>query len=168
MRPPRRVCVCGAKNGDYEQDYDYEAGPGAFVRTLACISALTNPPRRARVRFGTMGAVRDGAAADRNWACISVSERATMKGFPNQVSTLETLASALNVLQDLEEKGSNPKDDGIFGEALIRSHVLGTGHKAIPVEEYLAQQKSKKDAADQSFRNKSPWTSRALSRSWPH
>jgi len=77
-----------------------------------------------------------------------------MKGFPNQVSDLGTLADALNVLIALQAKGKNPKDDGVFGEALIRRRVLGTGHRPIPVEDYLAQQKAKRRTSDQSFRTR--------------
>ena len=74
-----------------------------------------------------------------------------MKGFPNQVSYLGTLASALKVLIDVHEAGKNPKDDGVFGEALIRQRVLNTGHKPVPVDKYLAEQKLK-CKSDQSFR----------------
>lgn len=77
-----------------------------------------------------------------------------MKGFPNQVSDLDTLASALQVLIDLTEHGQNPKDDGVFGEALIRKGVLGTGHTPVPIEKYLAEQKAKKRTSDQSFRTR--------------
>jgi hypothetical protein len=61
------------------------------------------------------------------------------------------LASALKVLIDIQEAGKNPKDDGVFGEALIRQGVLNTGHKPVPVDEYLAEQKIKRKS-DQSFR----------------
>jgi hypothetical protein len=76
-----------------------------------------------------------------------------MKGFPNQVSDLGTLASALKVLIDLQTAGKNPKDDGVFGEALIRQGVLNTGHTPVPVDKYLAQQKLK-HKSDQSFRTR--------------
>jgi len=76
-----------------------------------------------------------------------------MKGFPNQVSDLETLASALKVMIDLLAGGKSPKNDGVFGEAMIRLGVLGTGHKPVPVDEYLAEQKLKRPS-DQSFRTR--------------
>jgi len=76
-----------------------------------------------------------------------------MKGFPNQVSDLETLACALRVVIDLTSEGKNARNDGVFGEALIRRGVLGTGHKPIPVDEYLAQQEFKR-ASYQSFRTR--------------
>lgn len=76
-----------------------------------------------------------------------------MKGFPNQISDLKTIATALRVLSDLENQGQNPRDDGIFGEALIHSGVLGTGHRQIPVDEYLANQKTK-NISYQSFRTR--------------
>lgn len=77
-----------------------------------------------------------------------------MKGFPNQVSQLNTLTEALRVLMDVKQKGINPKDDGFYGEALIVRGVLGTGHKPIPVKRYLAQQKAKKRKSDQSYRTR--------------
>lgn len=76
-----------------------------------------------------------------------------MKGFPNQVADLETLTKALRVLLDLKTKGQHPRDDGIFGEALIRSRVLGTGHTPIPVDDYLDKQRNKA-ISDQSFRTR--------------
>jgi hypothetical protein len=77
-----------------------------------------------------------------------------MKGFPNQVSDLDTLASALHVLIELNDGGRNPKDDGVFGEALIRRGVLRTGYTPILVEKYLAEQKAKKRKSDQSYRTR--------------
>ena len=76
-----------------------------------------------------------------------------MKGFPNQVSDLETLASALKVMIDLQAEGKNPTNDGVFGEAMIMLGVLGTGHKPVPVDEYLAKQKMKRTSY-QSFRTR--------------
>jgi len=76
-----------------------------------------------------------------------------MKGFPNQVSDLATLASALKVMVDLGADGKNPKNDGVFGEALIRRGVLGTGHKPMSVDKYLAEQKVKRTSY-QSFRTR--------------
>ena len=77
-----------------------------------------------------------------------------MKGFPNQVAELPTLTKAMVVMANLLAQGKNPKDDGVFGEALIRTGVLGTGHKPIPVEEYLATQKKKPKVSDQSYRTR--------------
>jgi len=62
-----------------------------------------------------------------------------MKGFPNQVSDLSTLAKALAVLVALLREGRSPKNDGVFGEALVRRGVLGTGHRSVPVEQYLTR-----------------------------
>jgi hypothetical protein len=77
-----------------------------------------------------------------------------MEGFPNQVSDFRTLAAALKVLADLVQGGTNAGDDGVLGEELIRRRVLGTGHKPIPVEEYLNAQKAKPRASDQSYRTR--------------
>jgi hypothetical protein len=77
-----------------------------------------------------------------------------MKGFPNQVAELPTLTRALQVLSDLLGEGNNPRDDGVYGEALIRRGVLGTGHTPIPVEEYLAQQKTIRKFSNQSYRTR--------------
>lgn len=53
----------------------------------------------------------------------------------------------------LFDEGEKPTDDGVLGEAFVRSGVAGSGHgKAkIPVEDYLAQQRLKKPN-NQSFR----------------
>ena len=77
-----------------------------------------------------------------------------MKGFPNQVAELPTLTKTVQVIQELLDAGENPKDDGILGEALIRRKILGTGHKPIPIEDYLAQQKAIKKKSDQSYRTR--------------
>lgn len=74
-----------------------------------------------------------------------------MKGFPNQISDLCILTSALKILFDLVEQGKNSKDDGVFGEALIRRKILRTGRNELSIEEYLAEQK-KKNPSNQSFR----------------
>jgi len=81
-------------------------------------------------------------------------DEGSMKGFPNQVSDLETLARALKVLICLKQEAKSPKDDGVFGEALIRRGVLRTGHKPVPVDQYLAEQKAKKRTSDQSYRTR--------------
>ena len=72
-----------------------------------------------------------------------------MKGFPNQVADLRKLATAMRDIVRLEGEGA--RDDGILGEALVRSGVAGTGHSPHPVEEYLRDQRHKKHS-DQSFR----------------
>ena len=65
-----------------------------------------------------------------------------MKGFPNQVSDLETLSSALKVLVELKQAGKNPRDDGVFGEALIRQGILGTGQPTA-TDQYPAANKKR-------------------------
>ena len=49
-----------------------------------------------------------------------------MKGFPNQVADLTVLTRALRVLRDLADQSANPRDDGVYGEALLRQQVLRT------------------------------------------
>jgi hypothetical protein len=63
-----------------------------------------------------------------------------VKGFPNQVADLEKLASGMRTLIERIGAGENPKDDGLFGQALVRAGVAGTGHTPMPVEEYIQQQ----------------------------
>lgn len=74
-----------------------------------------------------------------------------MKGFPNQVADLEKLATAIRVIDELKATKKDPKDDGVFGEALVRVGVAGPGHTASEVERYLAEQR-RKPASNQSFR----------------
>ncbi|MCK6440265.1 MAG: hypothetical protein L6Q71_08715 [Planctomycetes bacterium] len=74
-----------------------------------------------------------------------------MKGFPNQVAELPKIATGMQCLVGIEAAGQNGKDDGIFGEALVRSGVAGTGHTPKPVETYLREQR-KKPIGGQSFR----------------
>lgn len=74
-----------------------------------------------------------------------------MKGFPNQVADLGKLASGMRCIVNLLERGRNPKDDGIFGQALVRAHVAGTGHVPKPVNEYIREQLTKPPDR-QSFR----------------
>jgi hypothetical protein len=74
-----------------------------------------------------------------------------MKGFPNQIADLPKLSRGLECLVRLVESGANPKDDGVFGEALVRAGVLGTGHTPMPVEDYISQQ-VRKPRDRQSFR----------------
>jgi hypothetical protein len=74
-----------------------------------------------------------------------------MRGFPNQVADLAKLAVGIDTLVKLVDAGHDAKDDGIFGEALVRAGVAGAGHDPMPVEEYLAAQR-KKQKSNQSFR----------------
>lgn len=74
-----------------------------------------------------------------------------MKGFPNQVADLGKLAAGMQTLVHLVDAGENARDDGIFGEALVRAGVAGTGHTPMPVEDYLRQQRTK-TPSNQSFR----------------
>src|SRR5687768_5246551 len=74
-----------------------------------------------------------------------------MKGFPNQIADLQKLALGLACIERLLARGDNPRDDGVFGEALVRDGVLGTGHAPRPVEEYLRDQMRKR-IERQSFR----------------
>ncbi|MFZ5791442.1 MAG: hypothetical protein ACOY3L_12160 [Pseudomonadota bacterium] len=74
-----------------------------------------------------------------------------MKGFPNQVAELPKLAVAMRCLVNIERAGKNGKDDGVFGEALVRAGVAGTGHKPMPIEEYL-QAQLKKTPSNRSYR----------------
>ena len=74
-----------------------------------------------------------------------------MKGFPNQVAELSKLATGMQCLTRLVDGGSNAKDDRVFGEALVRAGVAGTGHTPTPVEAYIRQQLTKAPSR-QSFR----------------
>ncbi len=103
--------------------------------------------------MGDVGENLSLACADNGSPVIDIlAGEPSMKGFPNQVSNLETLAAALKVFSDLMAEAQEPQDDGVFGEALIRRGVLRTGHKVMPVDEYIAQQKAKKGSSYQSFR----------------
>lgn len=74
-----------------------------------------------------------------------------MKGFPNQIADLTKLASGMRCLVDVLEKGDSARDDGVFGQALVRSGVAGTGHNPMPVEDYIRKQ-LKNPLSGQSFR----------------
>jgi hypothetical protein len=74
-----------------------------------------------------------------------------MKGFPNQVAELSKLAIAMRCIVRLKRHGEQAKDDGVFGEALVRAGVAGTGHVPMPIEEYLEAQ-IQKPKSGQSFR----------------
>lgn len=74
-----------------------------------------------------------------------------MKGFPNQVAELGKLATAMQCIVRLTKRGEQVKDDGVFGEALVRAGVAGTGHAPVPLDDYIRIQLTKpKDS--QSFR----------------
>lgn len=64
-----------------------------------------------------------------------------MKGFPNQIAAFGKLALGMRVAVMLE--GRDAKDNGIYGTALVRAGVAGTGHQPQPVEQYLRAQNSK-------------------------
>ena len=66
-----------------------------------------------------------------------------MKGFPNQVADLAKLAKAIKIIQELLSEDKNPKNDGVYGEALVRADIIRTGHTPLPIEEYLNSQKLK-------------------------
>jgi hypothetical protein len=57
----------------------------------------------------------------------------------------------MRVLVQLLDEGKNPKDDRVFGETLVRTGVLGTGHRPMPIEQYIREQ-LKKTPPNQSFR----------------
>jgi hypothetical protein len=67
----------------------------------------------------------------------------SVKGFPNQIADLRKLAQGLRGIEQLVIEGMNPKDDGVLGETLVRSGVVGTGHTPIPIEKYLETQRLK-------------------------
>lgn len=74
-----------------------------------------------------------------------------MKGFPNQIAELGKLAAGIRCLISLVDGGNNGRDDGIFGQALVRAGVAGTGHRPLPADEYIHQQLTKA-SSNQSFR----------------
>lgn len=74
-----------------------------------------------------------------------------MKGFPNQVADLAKIAIAMRALVQLVDSGANARDDGVFGLALVRAGVAGTGHTPRPAEDYIREQ-LRKEASNQSFR----------------
>jgi len=74
-----------------------------------------------------------------------------VKGFPNQVAELPKIADGIKCLVDIVDAGRNGRDDGVFGEGLVRARVAGTGHKPKPIDQYLAEQRLK-SASNQSFR----------------
>lgn len=74
-----------------------------------------------------------------------------MKGFPNQVSDLTKLATGIYCLVQLVDNRQEAKNDKVFGVALVRAGVAGTGHRPQPVEQYIENQLAKKPS-NQSFR----------------
>lgn len=74
-----------------------------------------------------------------------------MKGFPNQVAELTKIATAVHALVELVDHNEDAKDDGVYGQALVRTGVAGTGHRPMPIEEYLRQQ-LRREPSNQSFR----------------
>jgi len=73
-----------------------------------------------------------------------------MKGFPNQIADLRKLAQGMATLAHLVDSGAKAKNYGVFGEALVRARVLGTGHTPKPIEAYICEQRAK-PADRQSF-----------------
>ncbi len=67
-----------------------------------------------------------------------------MKGFPNQIADLEKLAGGMRCIVRLVNEGESARDDGVLGEALVRAGVAGTGHRRLPVVQYLRIQRRKK------------------------
>ena len=82
---------------------------------------------------------------------LSCSNRSSMKGFPNQVADLGKLAKAMQYIVQLIDAGQQVKDDEIFGQALVRAGVAGTGHSHRPINEYIREQRAK-PISGQSFR----------------
>jgi len=82
------------------------------------------------------------------WATLCLKH---MKGFPNQVAELTKLTTAMQTLVQVVNRRQQAKDDGIYGQALVRSGVAGTGHTPMPVEQYIRQQLTK-GKSEQSFR----------------
>ncbi len=74
-----------------------------------------------------------------------------MKGFPNQVADFGKLALAMRCIVELEDAEENPRDEGLFGIALVRAGVAGTGHRPKPIDQYIKEQ-LKKPLSGQSFR----------------
>ena len=74
-----------------------------------------------------------------------------MKGFPNQAADLRKLAEGFRCLVRLTDEGANARDDGVFGPALVRAGVAGTGHTPVSVDDYIRQQ-LQKSPSNQSFR----------------
>jgi hypothetical protein len=76
-----------------------------------------------------------------------------VKGFPNQVANLSKLATGMADVVRLVDQGDNARNDGVLGEAFVRSGVAGRGHGRvqIPIAEYLRQQRAKRPS-NQSMR----------------
>lgn len=64
-----------------------------------------------------------------------------MKGFPNQISDVRKLTTALNTLSELV--GDNRStDDASLGEALLRAEVIKPGRSGEDIDSYLARMNS--------------------------
>jgi hypothetical protein len=74
-----------------------------------------------------------------------------MKGFPNQVADLGKIATGMQALIRLVDGNADAKDDGVFGPALVRAGVAGTGHTPRPVEADIREQLTR-SPSNQSFR----------------
>ena len=57
----------------------------------------------------------------------------------------------MGTLVNLVDARARARDDGVFGEALVRAGVAGTGHTPRDIEQYIREQRAKA-ASDQSFR----------------
>ena len=57
----------------------------------------------------------------------------------------------MRCLVQLTDEGADARDDGVFGPALVRAAVAGTGHRPVPVDDYIRQQLIK-SPSNQSFR----------------
>ena len=73
-----------------------------------------------------------------------------MKGFPNQISNIGKLTSALGVLSDIIGVGGDHGDDA-FGEQLLRHRVISPGSGSGSVDDYLASSR-RKPLSNQSHR----------------
>jgi hypothetical protein len=74
-----------------------------------------------------------------------------MKGFPNQVANIRKLTNGIYTLVKLVDDLAQARDDGIFGRALVRAGVAGTGRPPLLPDEYIRQQLDN-SPSNQSFR----------------
>ena len=65
-----------------------------------------------------------------------------MKGFPNQVSNVGKLTSALGALSDIIDAGGDHGDDA-FGEQLLRRGVINPGSGSSGIDDYLMVSRQK-------------------------
>ena len=73
-----------------------------------------------------------------------------MKGFPNQVTSINKLTTALGILSNIIDAGGQHDDDS-FGEALLRGGVINPGSGYADVDAYL-QATRLKSPSNQSHR----------------